>query len=836
VAPVAGHGTQWNPRGMDGLRGRSGSTSPVTAPMACRADVSSCSRSPTGARQRGQRPVGLSSEEAERLLLEVGPNEIVERRRSVLLEIGSHFWGPIPWMIEAAGLLTALVGRWTDFGIILALLLVNGAVGFWEEHQAGNAIAALKEQLAVRARVQRDGRWQTLPARLLVPGDLVHVELGQIVPADGRLAEGACEVDQSALTGESLPVDKGEDADLYSGSVVARGAATMLVTETGVRTLFGRSAELAGAEPPASHFQRAVLSVGRALMTLALVLVAVIVVDSLARGNGVSTTLELALVVTIASVPVALPAVLSVTMAIGARSLAGHEAVVSHLPAIEELAGVDVLCADKTGTITENRLGLAAPTVLDPTADPGAIELAAALASRPQGRDPIDLAILSAVPERETTGYETLEFRPFDPERKRAEATVRGPDGARFAVAKGAPQAIAALTGDRGTRLEQSVTALAGRGFRSLAVARDDGDGWRLLGVLPLHDPPRDDSAATIAEAVGMGLTVKMITGDRIEIAREVAKAVGLGDAMLESAALEGAELAPLAEAADGFAQVVPEQKYRIVEALQQAGHIVAMTGDGVNDAPALRRADAGVAVARATDAARAAADIVLLAPGLSVIVHALRLSREIFRRMTNYAIYRITETIRVVVFVTVAILALGFFPVAASQIVLLALLNDAAILSIAFDNVEASPLPERWDMPEVVTVAAVLGLVGVVESFSLLLVGQHALGLDHDTLRTLMYLKLSVAGHLTVFVARTRGPFWSVRPAGILLVAVLGTQVLATLIAVGGLLMTPLPWPDAALAWGWALVWFLALDAAKLVTYRSLDRRRAPLGIAIAV
>jgi H+-transporting ATPase len=771
---------------------------------------------------------GLSSAEAERLLDELGPNEVPEERRNLLLEIGSHFWGPIPWMIEVALVLTAVVHRWADFVIIMVLLLVNGAVGFWEEHQAGNAIAALKEQLALTARVRRDRRWQTLPARLLVPGDLVHVELGQIVPADGRLVSGSCEVDQSALTGESLPVEKQADDELYSGSVLARGEASALVTKTGVRTLFGRSAQLAGAEPPPSHFQRAVLQIGRALIVLALVLVTVIVAVSLARGDSVSTTLEFALVVTIASVPVALPAVLSVTMAVGARTLARRQAVVSHLPAVEELAGVDVLCADKTGTITQNRLSLAEPVLLDSNADAQAVEVAAALASRPEGRDPIDLAILAAVPEQDISSYETVEFRPFDPESKRSGARIRGPEGAVFEVTKGAPQAVAALVPAPDGSLEQAVAGLAARGYRSLAVARDDGEGWRLLGVLPLHDPPREDSAATIAEASDLGLVVKMLTGDRVEIAREVSGEVGLGTEIVEAGALDGsgAAFAERAETADGFAQVIPEHKYRIVEALQAAGHIVAMTGDGVNDAPALRRADAGVAVDGATDAARAAADIVLLAPGLSVIVQALRLSREIFRRMTNYAIYRITETIRVVVFVTLAILALGFFPVTAKMVVLLALLNDAAILSIAFDNVKASPLPERWQMREVLTVASVLGLVGVVESFSLLVVGEKVLGLDHDTLRTLMYLKLSVAGHLTVFVARTRGPFWSVRPAKILLVAVLGTQILATAIAVAGLLMTPLPWQYAALAWGWAFAWFLALDAAKLVTYHVLDSR----------
>jgi H+-transporting ATPase len=775
---------------------------------------------------------GLSSVEAAGLLERLGPNEIPEERRSLLLEVGLRFWGPIPWMIEAAVVLTAVMGRWADFAVISVLLVVNGVVGFWEEHQAGNAIDALREQLAVKARVRRDGSWQTLEARVLVPGDLVHVELGQIVPADGRVVSGACEVDESALTGESLPADKQAGDELHSGSVLARGEASALVTETGPRTLFGQTAKLAGVEPPPSHFQQAVLAIGRYLIVLALALVSVIVVVSLLRGNAVSTTLEFALVVTIASVPVALPAVLSVTMAIGARTLARSQAVVSHLPAVEELAGVDVLCADKTGTITQNALTLAEPAVIDADADTQAVRLAAALASRGEGHDPIDLAILAAVPEQERGGYEIVEFKPFDPERKLAEAHVRGPDGAVFEVAKGAPQAIAKLAagGSDGSAMDAAVVGFAARGFRSLAVARRDGErkDWRLLGVLPLHDPPREDSRATIAEAGALGLAVKMVTGDRVEIAQEVAREVGLGDEILEASVLQESSpgLAGRVEAADGYAQVVPEQKYRIVEALQKAGHIVAMTGDGVNDAPALRRADAGIAVASATDAARAAADVVLLAPGLSVIVEALGVSRQIFRRMNNYAIYRITETIRVVIFVTLAIVALGFFPVTAAMIVLLALLNDMAILTIAFDRVKVSALPERWDMHEVLTIASLLGLVGVIESFSLLLVADLVIGLDHELLRTLMYLKLSVAGSLTLYIARTRGPFWSVRPAGVLFAAVSLAELLATAIAHFGLLMHPLPWRYVALAWGWALVWFLALDAAKLATYRTIDRR----------
>jgi H+-transporting ATPase len=768
---------------------------------------------------------GLSSAEARARLERYGRNALEEERHGLVREVLSHFWGPIPWMIEAALALTAATQRWTDFAIILVLLLVNSGVGFWEEHQAQNAITALKEQLAKEARVRRDGEWRTVPAETLVPGDLVSVGHGKVVPGDGLILAGRAEVDESALTGESLPVDKSVGDALLSGAFLVRGVPVLRIVATGARTEFGRTAALAGERQRASHFQRAVTSIGSYLIVLALVLVAVIVAVSLLRGRGVSTTLEFALVVTIASVPVALPAVLSVTMAIGARTLARSDAVVSHLPAVEELAGVEVLCADKTGTITKNELAVAEIAVIGDGEDERSVLRAAALTAEPQGDDPLDAAILERLGAAgEPAGDRVTEREPFDPTRKRADATVREASGRTFRVSKGAVQAVLELAGrDSAEEVNAATSSFARKGYRALAVARSDGDGpWRMLGVLGLQDPPRDDSRETLAQAAALGVGIKMVTGDRVEIAREIAREVRLGDEILEADALgRDGDVAHRVEDADGFAQVVPEDKYRIVDALQRAGRIVAMTGDGVNDAPALRRADAGVAVSGATDAARAAADIVLLAPGLSVIVDALRLSRQIFRRMTNYAIYRITETIRIVVFVTVAILALGFFPVTAAQVVLLALLNDAAIISIAVDRVRPDPSPERWEMREVLTIASLLGLVGVVESFSILLIGDRVLGMGHDELRTLVYLKLSVAGSLTLYVARTRGPFWSIRPAGVVLAAVTGAEIAATLIAHFGLLMTALPWPYVGLAWAWALVWMFALDGAKIVAYR---------------
>ena len=609
----------------------------------------------------------------------------------------------------------------------------------------------------------------------------------------------------------------------------------MRVLATGSATSFGRTAELSAERGPTSHFQTAILAIGRYLILIALALIALIVAVSLARGTSVATTLEFALVVAIASIPVALPAVLSVTMAVGARLLARHEAVVSYLPAVEEMSGVDVLCADKTGTITRNELAVADVAVVVPGGDREDVLWQAALTAEGDGGDPIDAAVRAACAV--APDGEVLHLDPFDADRKRAEARVRDSTGHEFRVAKGALQAILDLAGTDAAGAERARAATAGfarDGQRALAVARADDREWRLTGVLAIADPPREDSRQTLEEARRLGVEVKMVTGDRVEIARSIAAEVGLGDEVREAATierLEGPELAACAEQADGFAQVVPEDKYRIVTALQAGGHIVGMTGDGVNDAPALKRADAGIAVSGATDAARAAAEIVLLAPGLSVIVEAIHRAREVFRRMTNYAIYRIAETIRVVVFVAFAIVAFDFFPVTPTQIVLLAILNDAAILTIAYDRVLPSPRPVRWDMREVLTIATVLGLSGVVESSVLLWIGHGPLGLSDDAVRTLLYLKLSVAGHLTLFVARTRGRLWSHRPATIVLVAVIGTQLLATGIAAGGFLMTPIGWDLIALAWGYAFAWILLLDQVKLVAYAALDRSRERTG-----
>jgi len=776
--------------------------------------------------------VGLSEEEAEKRRAELGPNALEAKKTSPARKFFSFFWGPIPWMIEIAATLSALAGRWEDLAIIGSMLVLNAAVGFWQEHKADNAIEALRARLALKAKALRDGSWREIDASELVPGDVVLVRLGNIVPADVELiGEGFLSVDQSALTGESLPVDKKAGDVSYSGSIVRMGEMKAKVTATGMHTYFGKTAQLVESAETHSHFQKAVLKIGNFLIFITVALVALILVVALFRQAPLIETLLFALILTVAAIPVALPAVLSVTMAAGAARLAKMRAIVSRLVSIEEMAGMDALCSDKTGTLTKNELSAGDPVVFAGDG-PEELLLTAALACREEDGDAIDAAVLRTLSgDQRLDEHEIVHFEPFDPVRKRAEAEVRR-GGSRWWVTKGAPQVVLALAqADRqlAGRVRDSIDALAAKGYRTLGVARRDGDeGWRFLGLLPLFDPPRDDAATTIDAARNMGLSVRMITGDNLAIARETARKLHLGDDIAVASQVFGDEKAHSGalESADGFAEVFPEHKFQIVEQLQAAGHIVGMTGDGVNDAPALKQADVGIAVSGATDAARAAADLILTAPGLSVITTAIEEARRIFERMTSYATFRIAETIRVLLFMTLSILVFDFYPVTAVMIVLLAILNDFPIMMIAYDNAPFAARPVRWDMQRVLTLSSVLGVLGVVASFTLFWFARDYLRLPAETVRTLVFLKLLVAGHLTIYVTRTKGRLWQRPwPSWRLVVVTEATQVLGTLAAVYGWFVAPIGWGYALGVWAYALAWMLVNDTVKVAVLRLLTR-----------
>ena len=593
---------------------------------------------------------GLGTSEAQKRLEQFGPNALEETKVNPFLKFMGYFWGPIPWMIEIAAILSAAVRHWPDFIIIMVLLLFNAVIGFWEEREAANALDALKEQLALNARVRRDGKWQVLPASELVPGDIIRMRPGDILPADVKLVEGDyLSIDQSALTGESLPVDKKAGEMGYSGSVAKQGEMVALVIGTGSNTYFGRTAKLVEHAGAVSHFQKAVLRVGNFLIFLALGLSVMLVVVELMRKVSIIDLAQFVLILVVASIPVAMPAVLSVTMALGALALSRRKAIVSRLQSIEEMAGIDILCCDKTGTLTQNKLTLGDPVPLK-AKDRQELILTASLASKEEDQDAIDQAVMGGLKDKSVLkSYRQVTFVPFDPISKRTEATVTDDKGATFKVTKGAPQVILELCRlDEGSQntVSKTIDDFAVKGYRALGVARMKGnDPWEFLGILPLYDPPREDSAETITQAKAHGIQLKMLTGDDVAIGREIAAQLGMGPHIQPADKLFGGEGEALhlnhdaalkIEAADGFARVFPEHKYSIVKALQERNHLVAMTGDGVNDAPALKQADAGVAVSGATSAAQSAASLVLTAPGLSVIIKAVEEARRIFERMMS--------------------------------------------------------------------------------------------------------------------------------------------------------------------------------------------------------
>ncbi|RCV30392.1 hypothetical protein SETIT_6G090800v2 [Setaria italica] len=816
---------------------------------------------------------GLSSEEAQARIDVFGPNKLEEKKESKILKFLGFMWNPLSWVMEAAAIMAIALanggGRppdWQDFVGIVVLLIINSLISYMEESNAGSAAQALMANLAPKAKVLRDGRWSEQEAAVLVPGDVISIKLGDIVPADARLLEGdPLKIDQSALTGESLPVTKGPGDSIYSGSTCKQGEIEAVVIATGVHTFFGKAAHLVDSTNQVGHFQKVLKAIGNfCIAAIAVGIVVEIIVMYAIQHRRYRDGIDNLLVLLIGGIPIAMPTVLSVTMAIGSHRLAKQGAITKRMTAIEEMAGMTVLCSDKTGTLTVNKLSVdkGLIEIFVKGVDPEEVILLAARASRVENQDAIDAAMVSMLsdPKEARDGIEEVHFLPFNPVDKRTALTyISRADGSWHRVSKGAPEQIMTLCKCRDdvvNKVHNVIDKYAERGLRSLAVARQEvpenrkdspGGPWQFVALLPLFDPPRHDSAETIKKALNLGVNVKMITGDQLAIAKETGRRLGMGTNMYPSSALLGQckdeaiasiPVDDLIEKADGFAGVFPEHKYEIVKKLQERKHICGMTGDGVNDAPALKKADIGIAVADATDAARSASDIVLTEPGLSVIISAVLTSRAIFQRMKNYTIYAVSITIRIVLgFMLIALI--WKFDFSPFMILVIAILNDGTIMTISKDRVKPSPHPDSWKLNEIFITGIVYGsylaLMTVIffwamrsTDFFTNTFGVRSLHGSREEMMSALYLQVSIISQALIFVTRSRGWSFTEMPGLLLCGAFIVAQIFATLLAVYPTIrfahIRGIGWGWAGVIWLYSAVTFLPLDVFKFAIRYALS------------
>lgn len=751
---------------------------------------------------------GLTADEVTKRRKKYGLNQMSEDKENLVLKFVMFFVGPIQFVMEAAAILAAGLEDWIDFGVICALLLLNAFVGFVQEYQAGSIVDELKKTLANFAFVIRDGSLIEIAASEIVPGDILQLEDGTVIPADGRVVSEDChlQIDQSAITGESLAVEKRFGDATYSSSTVKTGEAFMIVTATADSTFTGRAAALVNkAGASGGHFTEVLNSIGTLLLVLVIVTLLPIWVACFYRTVRIVPILRYTLAILIVGVPVGLPAVVTTTMAVGAAYLAKKQAIVQKLSAIESLAGVEILCSDKTGTLTKNKLSLHEPyTVEGVEADDLMLTGCLAASRKKKGLDAIDKAFLKSLidyprAKAALTKYKLIEFQPFDPVSKKVTSIVESPEGERIICVKGSPLFVLKtveddhpIPEDVHENYQNTVTEFASRGFRSLGVARKRGEGhWEILGIMPVMDPPRDDTAQTINEARRLGLRVKMLTGDAVGIAKETCRQLGLGSNIYDADRLglsgggdmAGSEIADFVENADGFAEVFPQHKYNAVEILQSRGYLVAMTGDGVNDAPSLKKADTGIAVEGATDAARSAADIVFLAPGLSAIIDALKTSRQIFHRMYAYVVYRIALSLHLEIFLGLWIVILNQ-SLSIDLIVFIALFADVATLAIAYDNAPYDPMPVKWNTPRLWGMSIVLGVIlaiGTWITLTTMFMKKGGIVQNFGGLDGILFLQISLTENWLIFITRAQGPFWSSIPSWQLGGAILIVDIIAT-------------------------------------------------------
>ncbi|VVB66202.1 Copper-exporting P-type ATPase B [Candidatus Gugararchaeum adminiculabundum] len=795
---------------------------------------------------------GLSESEAKKRFARDGPNAIPEKCNPLWRKVLAHFTAPMALVIFTAGSLALLINHLEDAAVIFFLYFLNGFIGIRMERKADGALAKLSEKINVTARVKRDGKWERLPAVDLVAGDLVELDGGDVVPGDCKIIGGEVELDQSTLTGESLPVVCGIGDMAYASSLVQRGHAQGIVVLTSSRTTFGRTAQLAQLQRPPGQLDKSLYKIGEYLVLLVLICIAVVIAVGILRGYTLAETMLLGLTLLVASVPSAMPAVIATIIALGALRLANSGVVVRQLSSLEELSGVTVICSDKTGTLTQNKLSVG-PVWANHCAENVLLDSAASCMPL-DSADTIDLAIARRAGKKAGSGmdgWKSFRYTPADGDRKRATMLLHNArTGAFQIIIKGAPQKIiplCKLSPAESKAALARVENFATDGFRTIAVAAKpmsaeqadgphaqlkelDEQGSELLGLITLADQPREDAAATITQAGAMGVQVRMVSGDHAAAARYIAGRIGLKGSEITSSALE--KLTRAARAAKIrttmiFSEVLPAQKYEIVKTLQEQGEIVAVTGDGVNDAPALKRAPVGIAVTGATEVARSAADLVLTRPGLAVIVNGIQEGRAVYERMHHYMTYRLAETFRILFLVPFAIITVGFFPLTPIQLVVLSVLNDLPILAMATDRVEDAPKPEKWRVRRLIGISSVLGFTGLFNSGILLYLFVFVFRIPVMVIQTLFFLKLSIAGHLMLFHARNEGPiFKGTPPSHALLAAIITTQLIATGIALFGIFVTPVGIDYILLIWGWSFLFFFVTEWAKLHAHRMADER----------
>jgi H+-transporting ATPase len=729
---------------------------------------------------------GLSEAEARARLGQAGYNEIPEEPSSPLRGILKRLWGPIPWMLEAALILELVLGKVAEPAMIAAWLLFSAVVGGVQEQRAHKVLDLLRSRLRVSARVRRDGVWRLVPARELVPGDRIRVRSGDLVPADCTIDDGTVEVDQSALTGESASVRRTAGEPIYSASTVLRGEATGTVTATGARSYYGRTAELVRSARSVGHLDRLLFAVVRHLVTIDAVLAAILVAFALWSGADLLVLIPFLVVLVIATVPVTMPAAFTVANAVEARILAKEGILVTGLSAVQEAATMDVLCVDKTGTLTENRHTLVAVVPLGADAEDDVLAWAAAACDE-STQGPLDAAILHGLARRSLLPLARQTFVPFDPAVKRSEATVRQGE-ATLRVVLGSPQAVQELAQPCEGLMER-VERLAASGTRVLAVAAGSGEQLTVRGLIALADTPRQDAAALVKAVQDLGIRVLMVSGDTLATARAVSRQVGLGDRFGDAAAISAEPLQY-----DGFAQCYPQDKFRLVQTLQGLGRITGMTGDGVNDAPALKQAEVGIAVSTASDVAKASAQVVLTRPGLQDMIAVIHSGRRVYRRMLTWTITKIARTVELAALLAIGYIATGFFATSLLLIAVLVILNDVVTITLATDRAWISPVPEKWNVREIGKIAGIFAVGWLLLAFAVLWVAMKVLHLSVPQIQTLMFVYLIYSAQTTIYLTRVRGRFWSFAPSRYVALATIGNAVIASIIGLFGVLTAAVP------------------------------------------